>query len=413
MRRLLCGTGGAALSLLVPSVLNAQDMPRELPTLDIPEDEYVPTPIHVGSASVYLGGTARFEYDNNIYAQASHASELKVNLTDDEKFIARPFVNIIDTGHVVDFTGKLQGDFRKYLHHDTESANGGQVSTNTTWHMSANDGLTLQAGWEHAIEDRGEPEARIVTSIGPRESNDYSGNLNYSHQGARIGFSLQGSINAYRYLNDVDLVRNLNDYGLQAQVSHRITPIASAFLQGFIQHRDFEHEDAGVNRDSNTYGANVGVEIDPGGSLRGNAAVGVYHFSPRDSSLKSRTGPSVQVGLIYQFRARTAFNLDGFIGNVATYQAGAQSRQDTRVSFGVQQEIRHNLRAQASFIYRRNRYYGSGIVQDTYGGFGELEYIINQRMTVAVDVRYSDRNSTAALQDYSRLRTGLELRFHY
>jgi len=413
IRRLLCGTGGAALSLLAPSALVAQNIPRELPTLGIPEDEFVPTPIHVGGANVYLGGSARFEYDDNIYAQASHAGELKINLVDDEKFILRPFVSVADTGHAIEFTGKAEGDFRKYVHHDKESANGGQVSTNTTWHMTANDGLSLDADWQHAIEDRGEPEARVVTSIGPRESNNYMGNLTYSHQGGRIGFTLQGAINAYRYLSEVDRVRNLTDYGLQARVSHRITPIASAFVEGFLQDRNFQREDGEVNRDSNTYGAHVGVAIDPGGSLRGDAAVGVYHFSPRDSTLKSRTGPSVQVGLIYQFRPRLAFNLDAFVGNVATYTAGAQSRQDTTLSFGAQQEIRHNLRLQASFIYRRYRYYGTGIVQNLYGGYGELEYVINQRMTVAVDARYSTRNSTAALQDYNRFRTGIEFRFHY
>ncbi len=105
--------------------------------------------------------------------------------------------------------------------------------------------------------------------------------------------------------------------------------------------------------------------------------------------------------------------LDGFIGNVATYRTGAQSREDTRIRLGVQQEVRHNLRLQASAIYRRSRYYGTGVTDDIYGGTFEAEYALNRRAALALVTRYAKRDSTAPLSEFSRLRVGLELRGHY
>ncbi len=46
---------------------------------------------------------------------------------------------------------------------------GGEVRTRIAWSPTLADQVVLLTGWQHGIEDRGEPEARTVTGLGPRE----------------------------------------------------------------------------------------------------------------------------------------------------------------------------------------------------------------------------------------------------
>lgn len=378
------------------------------PVLDIPEDVFIPTPLDFAGALVEVGGVARAEYDSNIYAQ-------EFGEKSDVKLIFQPYVSARKTGSQLELYARAEATYRQYLKYDTENSVGADVRTRVAWSPTQSDRVILLGGWQHGIEDRGEPEGRTIASIGPREFGSFDADLSYAHQGARLGFSVRGTAQTYRYADQIDQNRNLDTYGLVGRGSYRLSPLLSGFIEGFINKRDFAPTvgQDGLNRDSNTYGARAGVAIDPGGTLRGDAALGIYRFDPTDQRLDGRTGLSAQVGLIFQPFIRTAFTLDGFIGNVATYQAGARSREDTRVRLGVQQELRHNIRWQSSLIYRRSRYFGTGITQNIYGATFEIEYLVNRRFIVGGNLRYANRDSTEPLDGYSRFRGGVTFKFHY
>lgn len=391
---------------VAPGVAWAQDLPPLAPALNLPDDVFAPTPIPIGGATLEAGGSLRTEYDDNIYAQATDP-------VDDLKIIANPFVNLRASTGAFELAGHAEGNFRQYVSHGTESASGGEVSTSIAWAPSASDRLVLLSAWRHLIEDRGEPEARVITSIGPREIDNLSGDLSYAHQGPRLGFQLRGTADRFRYVDDIDRNRNLDSYGLAARGTYRVGPLINAFVESFVNRRDFlmsggEFE---LDRDATTYGARIGAAIDPGGLIHGDAAIGVYRFDPTDPRIVGRTGVSAQAQLTYNPTPRIAVTLEGFAGNAATFRTGAQSREDRRVRLGVQQEVRHNLRWQASVLYRQSRYFGTGITEDTYAATFEVDYLVNRRLVLAGTVRYADRESTVPLEEYKRLRIGLDLRF--
>lgn len=398
---LLCGVLPAAAA-------HAQEIPESTPVLNLPADVFAPTELPFGGGKLEIGGTARIEYDSNIFAQAFGEDA-------DTKLILRPYVALKHSGSTLDVSVRAEGNFRKYLKNDSESAAGGQVRTGLAWAFSPADKLVLLSGWQRGIEDRGEPEARTLPSLGPRMFDNFDADLSYSHDGPRLGFTLRGTAEIFRYTDPLDRNRNLKSYAVSARGKYRVSPLVNGFIEGFVNKRDFAPTvgESGLDRDSNTYGARIGAAIDPGGTIRGEFAFGIYHFDPVDSRLDARTGPSAQASIIFQPLPRTAFTLDAFVGNVATYQAGARSREDIRVRLGIQQEIRHNLRAQAGLIYRRSRFFGSGQVQDIYGATAELEYLVNRRLILAGDIRYTRRNSTDPLDEFSRFRTALTLKFHY
>ncbi|WP_313804197.1 outer membrane beta-barrel protein [Sphingobium sp.] len=411
MRGIASGSAAAALALSLtvpPSVASAQDLQSPTMALDAPEALFIPTPLTLGSATVEIGGTARIEYDSNIYAQAFGEK-------DDFRAVFRPYAEINRKGGAIELNARAEGDFRRYFKYDSENAEGGKVGAGLNWTPSASDKLAAAASWQHIIEDRGEPEGNTAPSIGPRELNALEGDLAYTHQGARVGFMVRGTAARFRYTKAIDDNRDLDNMGGLARVMLRVSPLMNAFVEGFASKRDFRRAPqlGEIDRDSRTYGMRTGVAIDPGGTIRGEAAIGVYRFDPRDSRIEPRTRLSAQVGLTYAPRPRTAITLDGFIGNVATYRTGVQSREDMRFRLGVQQEIRHNLRGELGLVYRRSKYFGTGLTEKIYGVTGELEHALNRRIALAANARFSKRNSTDPLDDYDRTRVGLELRIHY
>lgn len=405
-------TGRCAAAALLVSALagtaTGQDMPPDANVLDVPESVFLPTTLSVAGSAVQIGGTARIEYDSNIYAQA-------FDRVDDEKLMFRPYIVLPPTNGALQLSGLVQGDFRNFRRHDSEDSAGGLVRTTMNWTPSSTDRITFLSGWQRIIEDRGEPEGSTTRTRGPRRIDSIDGDLGYATQGPRLGFSLRGTAATFRYVDEADRNRDLDNFALISRASYRLSPLLNGFAEGFGQHRDFRRQNTAneVDRDSNTYGGRLGFAIDPGGTLRGEAAAGLYRFDPRDQRLDGRTGLSLQAALVFTPRARTAFTIDAFNGNAATYRTGVRSREDTRVRIGVQQEVRHDLRWQASAVYRRSHYYGTGLTEDIYGAVFEGEYALNRRIALALVARYTKRVSGAALSEYSRLRVGVELKGHY
>jgi hypothetical protein len=395
-------------SMLPSTAAFAQDLQSGETFLDVPPALFVATPLKVGSATVTIGANARLEYDSNIYAQAS-------NEKDDFKLLLRPYVQLVRSGGTLELNARAVGDFRRNFKYGSENAEGGEIAAGANWALSAADKIAAAASWQRIIEDRGEPEGRTGPALGPRKINVLDGDLSYTHQGARIGFMVRGTASRFRYPSALDENRDLDNYGALGRVLVRVSPLMNGFVEGFVSKRDYRLGATAIepDRDSNTYGGRVGASIDPGGLIQGEVAVGVYRFDPKDPLIQARTRLSAQVGLTYSPQPRTAITLDGFVGNVATYRTGVQSREDMRFRLGVQQEIRHNLRGEVGLVYRRSKYFGTSDVDKIYGVTGDLEYALNRRVGLAVNARFSKRSSTDPLDDFERVRAGLELRVHY
>ena len=402
--------GSVAALLLITALTDAhaQDLDPAGPAQGTPGGLFEPTPLTLGSATLRIGGSARLEYDSNIYAQAFGEK-------DDFRLQVRPYNDLLRKGRAREVTARAEGDIRKYFQYQKEDAVGGRIAAGLNWNPSAADRLNVAASWQHLIEDRGEPEGNTLPNIGPRELNLVDGDLSYLHQGSRIGFLARATGARMRYTRAIDEERDLDAVGGLARVMMRVSALTSLFVEGVAAHRDFRRAPAPgqFDRDASTYGARVGIAIDPGGTLRGDAAVGVYRLDAKDKRIESQTRMSVQIGLTYAPRPRTAITLDGFVGNVATYRTGVQSREDMRFRLGINQEIRHNLRGQLGILYRRSKYFGVDDTDKLYGVTGELEYALNRRVAIAATARFSKRDSSVPLDEFDRIRGGLELRVHY
>lgn len=398
---------GASVAILASGSATAQEIDRATPLIEAPR-EYSATPISVGSALLYPGIDVRAEYDDNIYA-------LPENEIDDVRLTIAPRLNMVLDNDRFSIKGRALMVARQYLQNETENSVAGLLNVDGSWRISQANTLTFAATAQRAVEARGEPESLRNPAVSPRKYNVFSSELGFRHQGGRMVIGVRGTALRNNALRSIDKERDFSQLAAQGRIGFLLSDTFQVFGEGFATQRDFDvaTDLSGVNRDSQTFGARGGISIDPGGFVRGEAAIGFSHFDPEDPSLEQRTGISAAANLIYQPTERLAVTLDAFQGDVATVRTGAQSRTDTRVRAGIQKEIYHNLRAQIAGIYRRSRYHGSGNRERTTAGTAEIEYLMNRRVGIALQGLYSTRNSTIEFDDFERFMVGVEMRIQY
>lgn len=389
---------------LTSAAVGAQEVTPVASVLGIQDEEYEPRPLRFAGGNVFVGATAQLEYDSNIFAQ-------EFDTTDDFKIIVQPYALFRRQAGAVDVAASARLNARKFFQNSSEDALAGDLEAEAQWRPTQVDLVGFKAAYRHIVEDRGEPEGRTNPRLGPRELDAVEGEVELAHEWSRLGISVRGLGAQLRYDDRSDRNRDLNRYTGLVRLSYRMSGYLRGFGEAAVSRRDFRFTEIGAgDRDATTYSGRVGVSVDPGGFIRGEAAAGVYRFSPDNPQFEARTGFSAQASLIYQPRQRLAFTLDGFVGDVATYRTGAQARQDTRVQIGVQQELFHNLRWQASAVFRRSAYFGTGIRERTYAGLAEIEYLASRRLRFGVLLRAATRDSSAPLEDFERVRAAVQLK---
>ena len=372
------------------------------------DKDYRELPMHLGSLNVSLGGEARVEYDTNVYAQENNAR-------DDVHLELTPELQINTGPGTLSGQAHASATVRRFANLKTENTEAWSLDGTLRWSPEATTSLVGRAFWQRTVEERGSPESRQDPNAGPREIDSLGTDLRFRHMTRRLLFDLQGNFTKYDAVSTVDDNRDFNSMNGVATVGWRVTGITFVTASAFVARRDFriEYTPAGDKRNTTTWGGRLGVEFEPGGVLQGNLSAGFFRFTPDDKAVPDRTGLSVSGSLTYRPRERTAIMLDAFNGDVATFRSGAQSRTDTTVKLSLQQEIRHNLYATVGGGYRRSRYNGSGVKEQTPTVSGEIEYIFSRRMSVAAYANYGKRTSDDPTLEFDRAKVGASFRMRF
>ncbi|WP_338240830.1 outer membrane beta-barrel protein [Aurantiacibacter hainanensis] len=365
--------------------------------------EYDIEPITVGPVRVRPQVLASVAYDNNVFANPD-GSEVE-----DVEFIVRPELNAQTGNDNIRFDLDAYGEFSRFADLSSENSNSYGASGRFTYGPSATDQLTVDGGYARLVEDRGDPEARDLIAPGPRLIDTTFANVGYSRAGGRTLLSVTAGYRNLDAVSPLDDDRDFETFTGSATVGYRVSGPVYATVTGFVAARDFRLEDTlpGLDRDSATYGAQLGVSFVESERLRGRARLGFFRFDPSDPMVDSRTGLSADVSVIYLPTRRIAVILDAFNGDVATFRGGAQARTDTRVSVTGQFEIRNNLYGRTGIGWSRNRFIGSGIEERTIASNIALEFLARRRLSFIAMLEAADRSSDDPTQEFDKFRASL------
>jgi hypothetical protein len=408
--------------LFLSSTALAQDE-RPVSVLDLPREGYEPVNVRLGPVTVAPTLDMKLEYDNNIFAQP-------FDKVGDVVFTATPRLKFAYDNEKLLWSAEAASSFYRYFDNKSENHTGFLLNTGLTLKgKTSNAGVN--GGFERTYENRNDPEARKLVGTGPRLFNIATAEAFYSVQGARVGLSAKATVQKYNFLSNVDDERDFTSLRGSLRGTYRVSGPINMFGQIFANRRAFRlNVDAsGVNRDATSYGALIGAQIDPGGKVRGEFGVGIVHLNPKDNAIKGYTGAEVLGTIVYNLRPRTAVTLDLFRGDVATVRNGASGRVDSRIRLGVQQEVRHNLLMSGGIGWRETHFRAvPDGKQRTLGVDGEVEYLLNRGISVALTSRYSKRTADIpatgpspnvivkngvrrSVDAFERFRIGMDVRF--
>ncbi|KQX19489.1 MULTISPECIES: outer membrane beta-barrel protein [unclassified Sphingomonas] len=384
------------------------DSGRLQSVLTLEREGYQPRRVNIGTTVLTPEIEASAVYDSNIYAAHDHRrSDVLTTL--------RPRIVGEDDEGRLRWRGQMSAELRRYASTSRENSDSYGASARVAADLASAVTITGGGGYRRAVENRSDPEVRQNPTLGPPLFDVANGELALQGGRGRLGLSLKGQVEKYDFVSSFNNDRDFTSYRGTVRLRYNVAPAINGFVQAYANQRSFRLRDrvSGIDRDGRTLGGLVGVQIDPGGKLRGDVGVGFFRYRPSSATLKGFSGFAVDGTLIYTPRDRIAFILDVFRGDVATVRNGASGRIDSRLRLAIQQEIRHNLLSSVAFRVRRTGYRGVSDRLTTIGGDVDLEYLINRRLSVAFVGQLVKRTSRTMAETFERARAGLELRIRY
>ena len=401
------------LPLLLLGAEGAHAQTREIgstaPLVYADDKEYREQPIRLGGLSVSLGGEARIEYDDNVYAQ-------KIGKEGDARFEITPSLRINTAPAPLRLQVNASGTARRFARLTSENVDMWYLDAALRWAPGPASIATGRMFVQRSVEDRGDPESNTGPQFGPRQTDLWGAEARYRRDSGRLLLDLEATATRYDAVARRDDNRDFSGYAARATFGLRTTKTIFITATAFASRREFrlDRTSTGARRNSSTYGARLGIDIQPGGLFEGNLSAGVFRFDSDDPQTPGKTGISVAGNLIYRPRRRTAIVLNASSGDVVTFRNGAQQRTDTIVKLSIQQEIRHDIFARPMFGLRETKYNRSLDTQRTITFGGEVEYIASRSVSVTASVTYGERNfDEATANDFKRVRAGVSVRARF
>lgn len=385
----------------------AQDIRQGASVLNLPRPGYEPRRLRFGRIVVSPEFLASVAYDSNVFAAPT-------DVQDDFVFNAGPRVSAkLDRS-----TLALVVD--GYANHRAHAENGSEDATTfglgATADYSPSNSLSTNGllRFDRTVESRADPEASLQQK--PAKIDNMLANLAMAYRRNRVGISAQAEAQEVNFLSASERDRDFASYRGSVGVSLLASARFEALVEAFANRRDHRTsvDRSGVDRDGTTIGVLAGTRIDIAGRWKGKIGLGAFRANPDDPTLRTFSGVYADANLTWWPDPRTLLSASVRRGDVATVRAGASGRIDTSVGLRWEQEVRHNLLLRMAGGWRETRYRGGNtrkLRQSSIGG--ELEYLVNNQLSLLVNANYVHRSANFAADRFDRSTVGVGAIFRY
>lgn len=379
--------------------------------LDRPRAGYEPHGIRLGTFTLYTGLASTAAYDSNVLAtRKSRSNDIATRLT--PSFLLR--------------SGWRENEFAlygalervAYREFDSDNQVNGHVGMRGTLHVRSDLRLRGYADWMRTHEDRGTAEASLAGSIfdKPLQRDTLATGLAVDKRFNRFTASVGGS---YQHLDFADgsvggvpvsqSYRSGDIYTTKARLAYEISPKVSIFTEGGYEWRTFD--DSAL--DSQGTRLLLGFSTELTRLMRGEVYAGYLGqtfdtVGVRDISTYTYGGhlrwyatPLMTVSFVGERNIKEAA--------YATTGTYIQSQAGMRIDY----ELRRNviLSARGGLEWDDYQQAARRDLVKTLGLSGT--YLINRNVHVSLDYRFTDRDSSVDLFDYTRSIIALTTRLQY
>ena len=402
--------GAAVLSFglvgLSPAAAQSSDA---LSVANLPRPGYEPRRIHIGAFTLDPSLAAGSVYETNIFARPDDEE-------DDYIFLVNPELSASGTFGKSELSTRAYLNLRRFAENTRENTDTYGVRTSLNVKLDSSNTLSLGAAFDRDFERRDDPDANDDIAAPLTLIDNSSADVRYSFRPGRFGLVVNGEWRKSDFRAAEDDDRDLTTIRYSARGLVGVSSAIDVFVQTYGVFRDarLDVDRSGVNRDSATYGLQSGFSIDLTNKLVGEVAAGVFWAEFDDPTLEDFSTVSASGSLRWSPRPRTSIAFNVFRGDLATIRNGANGRVDFSVGVNIDQEIRRNLLATASFSYR-DREFRTIIPQseNDYVVRVGLEYLLNRHASIQADYRYLTRGGTLARDEFDSQRVGLTFAIRY
>ncbi|GGD72181.1 hypothetical protein GCM10010990_22080 [Croceicoccus mobilis] len=390
------------------SVANAQPLPVYTPETLLLQPGT--KGVRAGNVLIYPQLDFDLEQDSNIY-------NLDDNKVDDTVFVVRPSVRIRPDTARHEFVLEANGQLRRYFDVKSENSDQYGVGARTRLDFAERTAATASLRYAHRIEPRGS-YGDSLESDQPIEYDTLDGAAGLQRTGGILELRTGGNFRQTRYddatLDGVRLDtswRDVDNYGGFARADYRVSPKLRTFVELKADWTDYRSE-PDVPRDSNGYGALVGLRMEVSELIDGEIAVGYAHRNFDDPAADSFDGVDFRVSGRWTPTPRWQFGLEGQrrfdrspLANVPTVLA-------TRLRFVAQRSLGRRFLVGTEVTYDNWDYRGITRKETRIGGDATLRYLVTDQLTAFAAAGYRDQSGSgdnARNYSGSNFRIGLSI----
>lgn len=365
-----------------------------------------PRGLHAGGFLVFPRLEIGERYDDNIFAT-------KNNRESDFATIISPSLSIESTWSRHGLGLQAFGQFSRFAEHQTEDTEQGGVNLTGRLDISGADYISQFLSFSREAQDRSEPDD--TGSRRPPLFNHYIARTRYAHQFSDLEFRIDGQMERFDYITESDADRDRSEFTVEPRLSYRLSAHFTPFVEVGYLDRNFDSpvNQDGVDADSRTYDATLGLGfmLDP--ALTGEIAAGVFHTEFDDSTLDPITSPLVEGTLSWDVTRLTTIT-----GSVSRREAVTSTTDDsskivTSASVRIDHELLRNVLLDGEVSYRNEDFQGSERVDNRFDVEVGGTYLLNPNASVSLGYRYSNRASNVDAGDFTdnlvQLSLGLKM----
>ena len=350
--------------------------------------------IHVGGFMVFPELEIGERYDDNIFAT-------KNDRESDFYTVISPSVSVESTWSRHGLGLQAFGEFRHFAQHQTEDTEQGGVNLTGRLDISGADYISEFLSFSREAQERSDPDD--TGSRHPPLFNHAIARTRYAHQFSDLELRIDGQMERYNYLAESDADRDRTEFAVKPRLSYLLSAHFTPFVEVGYLDRNFDSavNQDGVDADSRTYDATLGLGfmLDP--ALTGEIAVGVFHTEFDDSTLDPITSPLIEGNLSWEVTRLTTVTGSIFHREAVTSTTDNSSQIVSSASVRIDHELLRNVLLDGEVRYRNNDYQSSDRMDNRFDVEVGGSYLLNPNASIALSYRYSNRISNEDEHDFT------------